>query len=305
MVVREGLTDKGEVRWSFALLLASLAVIPRIARACAVCNCGDPTLTMTGQEQPYTNRVRVSLDGRVLDFSQGAGVLRRDVTVFVNSLIASWAPHERFLLGVLLPWQLHHERTGETIIGLSDLEVSGRVVLYRDRRFAAQHLVSATAGLKTPTGPRLRDSAGYFVADDEQPGSGSWDPYVGLSYAAFPSEKWSTYFTIQGRYATANARHIQRGSAVMAMASAQYQPHQRVALQLGFETLWRDVDRLANRAAAANTGGTILRFWPGVVVNPTAGLLVRAAIGVPVYEAMRGAQNERVVAQLTLSYDIR
>ncbi len=288
-------------RLAIALLLLTAS---RSAWACAICNCGDPTITMIGQERPYRNRVRLALDNRVQAFSQGAGVLRRDLTVFQETLQGSWAPHDRLLLGILLPWLVRADRAADTVIGLSDLEVSGRVVLFRDRRFASQHLISATVGVKTPTGPRRRDARGYFLPDDEQPGSGSWDPYVGLSYAAFPSDKWSTYLTAQGRYATANLQRHQRGSAVSVIASAQYQPAMRVGLQLGLEVLWRDADRLPSRAQVPDTGGTVLRFWPGLVLAPGGGVLVRAAVGVPVFEALRGAQSERISAQLTLSYDV-
>ena len=46
------------MRFVFVLALGSCGLVPRAARACATCNCGDPTLTATGVEKPYKNRVR-------------------------------------------------------------------------------------------------------------------------------------------------------------------------------------------------------------------------------------------------------
>jgi len=46
------------------VLAAAAMLVPEPARACAVCNCGDPTLTAVGVEQPYRNRVRAGLEER-------------------------------------------------------------------------------------------------------------------------------------------------------------------------------------------------------------------------------------------------
>lgn len=80
-------------------------------------------------------------------------------------------------------WLTPSEGASSVINGLGDMELSGRVLVVRDKSFAAHHLLWATAGLKIPTAPRLNDDRGDPYPDDDQPGSGSWDPFVGVTYA--------------------------------------------------------------------------------------------------------------------------
>ena len=55
--------------WAFALPVAaaSFALVPAPVSACAVCGCGDATLTSMGAEAPYQGRLRVSLEARYRD----------------------------------------------------------------------------------------------------------------------------------------------------------------------------------------------------------------------------------------------
>ena len=43
---------------------AALSLAGARAEACAACGCGDQTLTATGIEKPYKNRVRLALEER-------------------------------------------------------------------------------------------------------------------------------------------------------------------------------------------------------------------------------------------------
>ena len=69
------------------------------ARACVTCGCGDPTLTATGVEKPYKNRVRIGLEERFGSFSQGEPGAGEHTWFLRSSLAGSWAPHERVTLG--------------------------------------------------------------------------------------------------------------------------------------------------------------------------------------------------------------
>jgi len=178
------------LRLALSLGLLVATALEHDARACSACGCGDQTLTAFGLEKPYLNRVRLSVDERYTELRFGDvfdGATNRTLR---SSIAIGWIPHRRVAVAALLPlvtsWvtPLSGRRT-QQIVGLGDLELSTRVMLYGDRTFMANHILWGVAGLKTPTGPLVRDSAGFPVDVYLQPGSGSWDPFAGATYAYF------------------------------------------------------------------------------------------------------------------------
>ena len=298
-------------RWAgAAVALAALgAAAPRAARACAVCNCGDPTLTAVGVEQPYKNRVRAGLEERYGSRTQGEGPAGESLQLLRSALFGAWTPHPRITVGLVLPWMTTWTTDGAgrhaLINGLGDLELSGRVLVVRDRRFAAHHLLWGTAGLKLPTGPRLRDDAGYPYADDDQPGSGSWDPFVGLTYAWYSGALWSAYVSGSYRYTTTGWHGYRRGMQAGWNAAVQAQPWDWGALLLSFEGNWQAADRLPSGNAMPNTGGTVLRLGPAFVASPRVDLMVRVGLTIPVLTSFQGRQTDGVQATASLVWDIR
>src|SRR4051812_37900921 len=180
--------------WKLLFMLAALVVYARPAGACATCGCGDPTLTATGVEQPYKNRVRLALEERLNDHIQGDWETGERAYTLRSSLTAAWAPHPRVTVMAQLPWVSSWiapmgRRAGyDSVNGLGDLELSLRTVVARDRRFAPHHLFWLAAGLKMPTGWLVRDADGIPFPEDDQPSSGSWDPFFGALYAWFSGD---------------------------------------------------------------------------------------------------------------------
>jgi hypothetical protein len=281
----------------------------RTAWACASCNCGDPTLTANGIEQPYKNRVRLAVEERFQSHDSGDGVTAHGALLLRSALVGIWSPHSRVTLGVLLPWMSGWLREAgrplEAFNGLGELEASARVVVYRDRRFAARHLVFGMAGLKFPTAPRLTDASGHYFSDDDQPGSGSWDPFFGLSYAWFSGGLTSVAANAAYRLTTPGPRGYWRGSTLGWGAAVQLQPFTWGAISLGVDGSWRQVDRLQNGQAAPNTGGVVVGFAPALLFAPHPSVLIRAAVSVPVIHALVGTQDEGPQAMLSLAYDVR
>jgi hypothetical protein len=292
---------------ALALVLA-LAWPPARARACASCNCGDPTLTAAGVEQPYTNRVRAGVETRYMSRDQGDGLDAESTQLVRSTIFATWTPIPRLTLGLVVPWITDWVTTptdGQQLInGLGDAELSGRVLVVRDRRFAAHHLLWAWLGLKLPTGPRLRDDQGFPYADDDQPGSGSWDPFAGFTYAWFSGAQWSAYTNVGYRATTPGYHGYWRGSILAWNATAQLQPWSWAAMQLGVDGTWTQADRLSSGGQMPNTGGTVMRLAPSVVASPRADLLLRLSLLVPMYQNWYGVQREGVQVALSLVYDI-
>jgi len=191
------------------------------------------------------------------------------------------------------------------INGLGDLELSGRVLVARDKSFAAHHLLWATAGLKLPTAPRLKDDLGFPYADDDQPGSGSWDPFFGATYAWYSGALWSAYASASYRYTTAGWHGYRRGMQVGWNAAVQAQPWNWGALQLFADGNWMAADRLGTGGTMPNTGGTVMRFGPALIYSPRVDLMVRLSASVPLVQAQYGVQRDGPQATLSLIWDIR
>jgi hypothetical protein len=291
------------------LAAAALTMHGGDARACAVCNCGDPTLTAVGVEQPYRNRVRAGLEMRYGSHDQGDGANGESLELLRSALFAAWTPHPRISVGLVVPWMTTWltpsvGRT-EVINGLGDMELSGRVLVARDKTFGAHHLFWTTAGLKMPTAPRLKDDQGFPYADDDQPGSGSWDPFFGVTYAWYSGALWSAYGSASYRLTTDGWHGYRRGMQVGWNAAVQAQPWTWGAFQLFLDGNWQAQDRLGSGGLMPNTGGTVLRLGPAFVVSPRVDLMLRLAATVPALQSFIGQQHDGPQVLLSLVWDIR
>ena len=293
-----------------SIVVALLALVPaRRARACASCSCGDETLTATGVERPYRNRVRLVAEERYGSLGVGDAQTGQHTEFLRSTLAASWSPHARLTLATQLPWITSFLRTPgrslQQLNGLGDLELAARVLVYKERGFLPHHLVFVSGGLKMPTGPRLTDDRGYLVPDDDQPGSGSWDPFTGLTYAWFSGKLVSLFGSASYRYPTAGWHGYRRGMSLGVSAAVQVQPFRWGAIQLGADVLWQAADTLANGNPMVNSGGTVGYLAPGLLFNPIADLLVRVVVDAPVVAAQRGLQSVGPQVMLSISYDVR
>ena len=296
---------RASLGWALIVIALITAAPPR-ARACSTCSCGDPTLTAVGVEQPYKNRLRLALEERLGTHIRGVDEDRERVLSTRTQLAVAYTPHPRVTLSAYLPFvasRLRGPHDEDWIRGLGDLEVQARVLVARDRSFAPRHLFWLVAGLKTPTGPRLYDDAGIPFPDDDQPGSGSWDPLGGAVYAWF-GQPVSIYSSLFFRYPTAGPRGYRVGASLLSSTVAQLQPLPRLAVQLGTDLRYGWADALDNGAAAPDTGGFVAALVPAILVNPWRDLLLRIAVEVPVAQRLLGAQSIGPQGVLTVSYDV-
>jgi hypothetical protein len=298
------------VRSLAATLTALVLLAPeRQAAACAACSCGDQTLTATGTERPYKNRVRATLEERYGSFDVGATDASEHVDVLRSTLALGWSPTSRLTISALLPWFTNWIRplghSQQELNGLGDLEVAARGVVFRERAFAPHHVLSVGGGLKFPTGPRVYDDAHYPVPDDDQPGTGSFDPFVGVTYTYFSGELISAWSSASFRYTTTGPRGYRRGSVFGGTAAIQVQPWSWGAVVLGADVVWQEADTLQNGKASPNSGGTIGYLAPALVFMPVMDLLVKATVDVPVLYGLNGTQSFGPQVSLLLAYDFK
>lgn len=287
-------------------VLAGVLTAAAPAWACVQCNSGDPTISALGVERPYRNRLRLAIDESVTSHATGAMNESEQLTALRSTLNIVWAPHSRVILSAALPWVTAWARSVDetrTINGLGDLELTGRFVLVRDRRFAPHHLFAATAGIKAPTGPRVRQD-GYPLPEDQQPGTGSWDPILGLSYVWVPGGMASLLCSTAYRYGTPGRRSESRGAVLSNQLMLQVQPLRRLAILGAVEVIHRWADRFATGAAQPDSGGTTVWLSPALLIAPTSNLVVRLGASIPVGHWLYGAQHEGPRGTVALAWDV-
>ena len=283
-----------------------------------MCDCGDPTITAVGVEKPKKNRVRLALDERFGEHTMGTGIAQSQSWTLRSSLLVSYSPLDRLTLAASVPlvseWVSMPAMPAagrQNITGLGDAELSARGVVWRNRRYSPSHLVSLVGGMKFPTAPRITDGAGYPYAEDDQPGSGSFDPFAGVAYGWF-GDKFATFASASYRLTTDGRHGYRRGMSVGGSAGVQYQPHAKVAVGLAADVRWAAADTMPNvdamqvpmRADVPDTGGAMLALTPSVTVAPVERWQLRLAMQVHMGEWLYGAQSESHALLLSTVVDI-
>lgn len=298
------------------MALAGLAFAgERAARACASCNCGDTTLTALGLGKPYKDRVRLALEVMYGAHTTGVAPVEERSYLLRTAATLAWSPSTWITTGVMVPmvsaWMRGAGQPNQSLVGLGDAELWLRGVVYRDRAFSTRHMVSLLGGLKFPTGPRLKDANGYPFPEDDQPGSGSWDPYIGASYGWY-GEGASAFVSASYRYPTNGWRGYRRGMNLGTSVGGQLQPIKRLAFALSMDFRWAEPDSMASidgqgravRVDVPDSGGSRLALTPAVLVSPVEGWLLKLAAQVQVASWLRGHQSEGTAVFLSTVIDL-
>ena len=262
-----------------------------------------------GTEKPFAGRLRLSLEQRLSGHVEADGTRARLLSRTL--LAASYSPLAWLSVAAQLPWvtvvRYDSPRAPVWHSGLGDLELYGRALVYRDRSFSPRHLLGVLLGLKLPTGPRIRNSAGYPAADDEQPGSGSWDPVLGASYAYFGG-RLSVQTSASYRHSTFGRRDYKRGAQLGGSAALQYAAHPRLGLGLGTDVLYQRSDEMkadtGEPVTLTATGGVQLALTPQLLWSPRTDWLLRLAVQLPVLQRWHDDHKEYPTLLLGLVIDI-
>ena len=146
-------------------------------------------------------------------------------------------------------------------------------------------------------------STRFPVDSDDRPGSGSYDPFVGLTYGWFSGELLSVFASATGRLTTHGFDGYLRGATVGGTAVLQLQPWGWGALQVGADLLWERADYLGNGNLVPNSGGTTGFLVGALLVNPWRDLLLRLVVDAPVITVMQGTQSVGPQVTLQVAYD--
>jgi len=275
-------------------------------------------------------------------------------SVYSLSLTGSFAVGDDFTLGLSLPYISrknirsagHHEEDGEeaghhdddgeeaehheeeigTVERLGDSDGIGDMTVYGKFRFHYDEAIgrhaALIAGIKTPTGRTdVRTIEGELFETEHQPGSGSWDPFVGLVFAQ-QFERWSLDANVLYTFASEGSQDTNLGDIFNYNLAASYRlsgvhnhlldpapegkaiavpaAHGHAPIwDLIFEANgdWRDMVEVAD-ATDHNTGGNLVYLSAGTRMSWGEGWSATFSAGVPILKDLNGIQSEPKVRLL-------
>lgn len=289
------------------LLAAVLVALPPRASACASCGCGDPTLTPMGTEQPFEGRLRLATQVRAWGSSSGqTAVDAESLRELRMDLSVAYAPLPWLFLSATLPLQARTmsdvSLAREQGLGPGDMELGAKVFVYRDKQFSPDHLVGVLVGSRLPTSPLLRDAAGAPLSLDTQLGTGSVDPFLGVSYSFFRTH-WSFLVSTTGYLPGPGRLSYRAGASLLTTVAAQYQPGTRWAVRLAVD------GRLEGPAVRAGLpdvtdSGFIAFVSPDVLFSASQDVMVELGVRLPVLNLLRGNVSQTPIFQAAVAYDL-
>lgn len=288
---------------SCALLVAVLA---KPAKGCAVCACGDPTLTTAGTEQPFAGRLRSAIELRYRADSLGRPEIDesslREWRVTVST---AWAPRADLFLVAEVPLS-YRQVTDVTLAqndvwGLGEIALSAKWFIFRDRELAPRWLVALHGGLKLPTAPWHEDSSGDYLPLEAQPGSGSLDVSFGPSLAVFRGAL-SAYSSLYWVEPVLTRSLLAPGRSLRSSTALQYQLFDSLAGRLAGDLRW-DQSSEEERRPDPNSGGWIAFVGGDVLLSPVTDSAIVLGVRLPALNRLHGAHDEGPVFSLAFVQD--
>ena len=281
--------------------------VPADASACATCGVGDPTLTIVGFAQPKSQRLRTS--GTLRYRNDRIGEPRVDELNLAEQrmeVAGAYSPSDRWTVSLMMP--LIHRVVSAVNLAQTDvwapgdLDLRARAVIWRDRKFAPRHLVSAIGGLQMPTGTVERDANGVPLPLEFQSGTGSWNPIAGASYTMF-SDPWSLYLLSTALFPTKGTADTQASISFRQTILGQFQPWPFLGFQVGVE-IRVDGPGYISGVRDPNTGGNITYGSLGLVSMPHDQVLLHFTLAVPMIQRLDGEHREGLAFTAGLVYEI-
>lgn len=277
-----------------ALLIALLTATP--AWSCAVCQCGDPTLSLMGTAKPFEGRLRLSAEAQLRQERFGSPELGQQQTLTDQrlQLRAAWAPRPWLFLNVSTPLvrrTLTHPNLAQDLtMNLGDVEAGAKIFLWQERPSRPRWMAGITAGLTAPTAVRQRGADGSFLDVDAQAGFGAWIPNAGLwiSHYRFP---WSFHLSSAVHAPGQGWDQLNPGVSWLQTFAAQLQPWTWLGASLSLDGRVSQRDVFAGQVDA-DSGGTLVTLSPGLVWSPSMDLIVHATVRIPIVDALYGDHDE-------------
>lgn len=238
---------------------------------------------------------------------------------------------DKLTVGINLPYVERSDvREAEHNMGLGKVELAGDarglgdLTLFGQYRFYHDNVSDAAilAGLKTPTGKTSeQEIEGSLFEAEQQPGSGSWDPFIGLAYnkqfgrTGLSGNLLYTLVT-EGTQQTDLGDIFNYNFAVSFRTFSPEETHDHghhthglklidyvdVAVELNGD--YR-VHAKLNGAEDEHTGGHTLYLSPGIRIGLAHRWSLFTSIGIPVLNDLNGQQSKpdyRIIGGFSVSY---
>lgn len=296
--------------WRFSILfmlLAGAQLVPVGAHACSTCHCGDPTLTVHGEEIPYAGRLRPVTQFRYQTEEMGyAGINKQKIEEFRGSFSLAWAPAAWGTFGITVPVV---SRNLETVslatskaTSLGDVDLQGKFFLFQEREASPRHRAGLIVGLRLPTAIEQKNALGVPLSFDVQPGAAALIPRGGAWYGYY-RDPFSFYASAVAHWgATHGIQGYEFGTAGTFTMATQYQPAPWLALRLGMDARVSRNDRYYG-ITDPDSGGFIAFLSPAVSVEFVEDLLGSIEVQIPVIDRLNGAHDENTAVLASLAYD--
>jgi len=211
------------------------------------------------------------------------------------TLTMSYGIFSRLGIGVTLPyawkensWYISGRKIIKSSDGIGDIVALLRLSLI-PRSFVNYRELSLGFGMKFPTGATDRlDSDSLLLAEELQPGTGSWDYHMALSYyQGFESVD----FTVSGNYViTTEYDEYEFGNQFYYLLSSNFHLYPRLDLSAALSGVVRGKD-IDYEKIVENTGRHQLWFSSGVQYQMIEELVrVQTFFELPVYQRFDGTQ---------------
>lgn len=287
---------------------------PAKSLACSICRCGDPTFNALGKEGYSVRGFHLALDWERFDKDEGdpEGEFESMREHRFTALL-SYGIGERFILFARVPYSVrdmteHGDGEDEAMhtSALSDPEFYAQAKLWGSGMtggLGQRTSLSLSGGVKAPWGQNDASEGGMRLDEHIQPGSGSTDVFGSLAVLHL-IDKQSALFVSSGyRRTGGNDFGYRYGSSFLANAAYEHKLGGRFdgVAELNFRHAAKD--RLdASGERDDDTGGSLLYVTPRLLFNAGGGLVLRAAVQIPVLRDLNGFQKERAVVNLGLTY---
>jgi len=178
-----------------------------------------------------------------------------------------------------------------SIVGMGDATLLGKYSIPVEPLELA-----VLAGVKIPTGSTSQqDNAGDPLEPDHQPGTGSWDPILGVAVGR-QFEQFTLGGSVLYRITTEGRHDFKPGQQLIVAVKGEVQvaglgnfPRVYVSLEIAEQFTAKDEGAgMKNQ----DTGGSLLTIGPGVRVRANDHVTFAATLALPLYQGLNGVQHK-------------
>jgi hypothetical protein len=218
------------------------------------------------------------------------------------SIAGSFGVTDHLTVSLSVPFEVIHgfrfvEDDGVTVGGANAIAGVGDMTLMGKYALSADPVELATIlGVKMPTGNTNQvDNAGELLEPDHQPGTGSWDPLIGVA-AMKQLESFTIGSSVLFRYTTEGRHEFRPGEQLTIAMKGEVQisglgkfPRVYASLELAYQ--WTAMDR-EDDVRNHDTGGTSITLAPGMRIRVNEHVSFGASVTVPIYQGLYGFQHK-------------